>query len=154
MADTQNALYRGRASSEKSAQRLLFQQELHRQNHNGLLVYRDELVSLLKTLERYDNSGERGFYLTGWNVDSPYTFDRIGRGMNLHIPAVCLSLLGSTQPGRISKFIKAAVNGGTGERLLRYSNILNASRLAALLGKRSTSFHVSHVSGHTVSPNR
>ena len=89
--------------------------ELHRQNHNGLLVYRDELVSLLKTLERDDNSEARGFYLTGWNGDSPYTFDRIGRGMNLHIPAVCLSLLGSTQPGRISKFIKAAVNGGTGD---------------------------------------
>jgi putative DNA primase/helicase len=35
--------------------------------------------------------------------------------MNLHIPAVCLSLLGSTQPGRISSFIKAAVGGGTGD---------------------------------------
>jgi len=89
--------------------------ELHRQNHNGLLVHRDELVSLLKQLERDDNSEARGFYLTGWNGDSSYTFDRITRGMNLHIPAVCLSLLGSTQPGRISHFIKAAVNGGTGD---------------------------------------
>jgi putative DNA primase/helicase len=79
------------------------------------LVYRDELVSLLKTLERDDNSEARSFYLTGWNGNSSYTFDRIGRGMNLHIPAVCLSLLGSTQPGRISKFIKAAVNGSTGD---------------------------------------
>ncbi|MDD5036673.1 MAG: YfjI family protein [Methylococcaceae bacterium] len=89
--------------------------ELHRQNHNGLLVFRDEMVSLLKSLDREDNSEARGFYLTGWNGDSPYTFDRIMRGMNLHIPAVCLSLLGSTQPGRIADYIRAAVRGGSGD---------------------------------------
>jgi putative DNA primase/helicase len=89
--------------------------ELHRQNHNGLLVFRDELVSLLKSLDREDNAEARGFYLTGWNGDSPYTFDRITRGMNLHIPAVCLSLLGSTQPGRIAEYIRHAVRGGSGD---------------------------------------
>jgi uncharacterized protein DUF3987 len=91
--------------------------ELHRQNPNGLLVVRDELVSLLAVLDREDNAEARGFYLTGWNGDSPYTIDRIGRGMHLHIPAgaVCLSLLGSTQPGRIEKYIRAAVRGGAGD---------------------------------------
>ncbi|MBL1264522.1 YfjI family protein [Candidatus Methylomicrobium oryzae] len=89
--------------------------ELHRQNPNGLLVYRDELVSLLKSLDREDNAEARGFYLTGWNGDSAYTFDRITRGFNLHIPAVCLSLLGSTQPGRIADYIRQAVRGGSGD---------------------------------------
>jgi putative DNA primase/helicase len=89
--------------------------ELHRQNPNGLLVYRDELVSLLKSLDREDNAEARGFYLTAWNGDSAYTFDRIGRGFNLHIPAVCLSLLGSTQPGRIADYIRQAVRGGSGD---------------------------------------
>ncbi len=89
--------------------------ELHRQNANGLLVYRDEMVSLLKVLDREDNAEARGFYLTAWNGNSPYTFDRIGRGMNLHIPAVCLSLLGSTQPGRIAEYLHAAVKGGAGD---------------------------------------
>lgn len=89
--------------------------ELVRQNPNGLLVYRDEIVSLLKGLDREDNADARGFYLTGWNGNSSYTFDRIGRGLNLHIPAVCLSLLGSTQPGRIAEYIKHAVNGGSGD---------------------------------------
>ncbi|SMF95163.1 putative DNA primase/helicase [Methylomagnum ishizawai] len=89
--------------------------ELHRQNPNGLMVFRDELVSLLKSLDREDQSEARGFYLTGWNGDSPYTFDRITRGMNLHIPAVCLSLLGSTQPGRIAEYIRAAVRGGSAD---------------------------------------
>lgn len=89
--------------------------ELLRQNPNGLLVFRDELVSLLKSLDREDNAEARGFYLTAWNGNSAYTFDRIGRGLNLHIAAVCLSLLGSTQPGRIAEYLRAAVKGGAGD---------------------------------------
>lgn len=86
--------------------------ELLRQNPNGLLVHRDELVSLLRALDREDNAEARGFYLTAWNGDSGYTFDRIGRGLNLHIPAVCLSLLGSTQPARLASYVRAAAGGG------------------------------------------
>jgi putative DNA primase/helicase len=83
--------------------------ELLRRNPNGVLVHRDELVSLLTTLDREDNAEARGFYLTGWNGDSSYTIDRIGRGMNMHIPALCISLIGSTQPGRIANYVHAAV---------------------------------------------
>lgn len=89
--------------------------ELLRLNQNGILVYRDELVSLLKGLDREDQAEGRGFYLTGWNGDSPYTFDRIGRGLNLHIEAVCLSVLGGTQPGRLAEYIGQAVRGGAGD---------------------------------------
>ena len=89
--------------------------ELVRQNPNGLLVYRDELVSLLKSLDREDNAEARGFYLTSWNGDSSFTFDRIARGLNLHIDAVCLSVLGSSQPGRIGEYIGNAVKGGAAD---------------------------------------
>jgi hypothetical protein len=89
--------------------------ELLRQNPNGLLVYRDEIVSLLKSLDREDQAEARGFYLTAWNGDSAYTFDRIGRGLHLSIPAVCLAILGSSQPGRIASYISDAVRGGTGD---------------------------------------
>jgi putative DNA primase/helicase len=89
--------------------------ELLRRNQNGLLVYRDEMVSLLKGLDREDQAEGRGFYLTGWNGDSPYTFDRIGRGLNLHIEAVCISLLGGTQPGRLAEYISQAVKGGASD---------------------------------------
>jgi putative DNA primase/helicase len=60
--------------------------ELLRQNPPGLLIFRDEIVSLLKSLDREDQAEARGFYLTAWNGDSPYVFDRIGRGLNLDIP--------------------------------------------------------------------
>ena len=89
--------------------------ELHIKNPNGLLVVRDELVALLKSLDRDDNAEGRGFYLTGWNGTDSYTIDRILRGMNLRIPAVCLSLVGSTQPGRIAEYVRHAVRGGSGD---------------------------------------
>ena len=89
--------------------------ELLRYNQNGFLVYRDEMVSLLKGLDREDAAQDRGFYLTAWNGDSSYTIDRIGRGLNLYIPAVCLSLLGSTQPARLAEYIRHAVRGTAGD---------------------------------------
>ena len=89
--------------------------ELLRQNPNGMLVYRDELVSLLKGLDKEDQAEGRGFYLTGWNGDSPYTLDRIGRGLYLHIPALCISLLGGTQPGRLAEYTGQAIRGGAAD---------------------------------------
>jgi putative DNA primase/helicase len=88
---------------------------LLQQNPNGLLVYRDEIVSLLDNLDREESVSERGFYLTGWNGDSRYTFDRIGRRLHLSVDGVCLSMLGSTQPGRISQYLSRAIKGGRGD---------------------------------------
>ena len=86
--------------------------ELLRQNTNGLLVHRDELMSLLRALDREDNSEARGFYLTGWNGAESYVFDRIGRGTNLFVPSVTLSLLGSTQPALLQNYVRGVVGGG------------------------------------------
>lgn len=89
--------------------------ELLIENPNGLLVVRDELASLLKSLDREDNAEARGFYLSGWNGSDPYVIDRIVRGLHLRIPAVCLSMVGTTQPGRISEYVRVAVSGGAGD---------------------------------------
>src|SRR3546814_14177211 len=79
--------------------------ELLRHNSNGTLVHRDELMSLLRSLDREDNAEARGFYLTGWNGADSYVFDRIGRGANLSIPSVTISVLGSTTPGMIPTYV-------------------------------------------------
>jgi hypothetical protein len=55
----------------------------------------------------------RGFLLSGWSGTQPYSFDRIGRG-HVHIDAVCLSVLGTTQPARISEYVRKANFGGAG----------------------------------------
>jgi hypothetical protein len=83
-------------------------------NSNGLLVFRDEMISLLETLDQEERVSDRGFYLTGWNGDSPYTFDRIARG-TVHIEAVCLSLLGGAVPGRVQTYLARALRGGRGD---------------------------------------
>jgi len=84
------------------------------ENSNGVLAFRDELVSLLKTLDREDNAAARGFYLSAWNGTGGYTFDRIVRGKQ-RIEAACVSMLGSTQPGRIGDYLARAVKGGSAD---------------------------------------
>jgi Protein of unknown function (DUF3987) len=83
-------------------------------NPNGVLAHRDELVSLLKTLDREEYAAARGFFLSAWNGTGGYTFDRIIRGRT-HIEAACVSLLGSTQPGRLAEYIRRAVSGGAAD---------------------------------------
>ena len=88
--------------------------EILEANPNGVLAFRDELISLLKTLDREENAAARGFFLTAWNGTTGYTFDRIMRGIT-HIDAACVSLLGSTQPGRLADYIGRAVKGTAGD---------------------------------------
>jgi hypothetical protein len=83
-------------------------------NPRGVLAYRDELIALLKTLGREENSDARGFFMTGWNGSDSYVVDRIIRG-HQYIEAVCLSMLGSTQPGRLTNYIGHALRGGEGD---------------------------------------
>ena len=89
--------------------------EVVRRNPNGILVHRDEMVALLRDLDCEEKAGARGFYLSGWNGNTPYTTDRIGRGFNLHASAVCVSMLGSAQPSRMAAYVHAAVTGGSGD---------------------------------------
>ena len=85
--------------------------ELLRQNTNGILVDRDELVGLLRGLDQEDRAEERAFYLTGWNGRDSYVFDRILRGLDLYVPAVTLSVIGGTQPGRMAEYLRHAIKG-------------------------------------------
>lgn len=93
-------------------------------NPAGILVERDELISLLKHLDRDEQAVARGFYLSGWSGSQPYTFDRILRG-HLHIDAVCISILGNTQPSRIAAYVKRAnADGGGGDGLLQRFSLM------------------------------
>jgi hypothetical protein len=92
-------------------------------NPEGVLAFRDELVSLLKHLDDERNASARGFYLTAWNGTSGYTFDRIVRGMT-HIDAACLSLLGSTQPGRLAEYMRRSQGAGDDGMIQRFSLLI------------------------------
>ena len=89
--------------------------EILMSNPWGVLAYRDELNGLLRALDKEGQEGARAFYLQGYDGNQGYTFDRIGRGMNRRIPAVCVALLGGIQPGKLQAYIHDAVSGGAGD---------------------------------------
>lgn len=77
-------------------------------NPNGIMVHRDELLSLFSDLDNPEKSTARGFFLTGWSGLEGYTFDRIARG-TVRVPAVNLSLFGTTQPNRLAAYIRQSI---------------------------------------------
>lgn len=85
------------------------------ENPTGVLAYLDEIHGLLKSLDKEGQEGARSFYLQAYDGNQSYTFDRIIRGRNLRIPAVCLALLGGIQPGKLQSYIHDAVKGGAGD---------------------------------------
>src|SRR4030095_12298529 len=87
-------------------------------NPRGLLLFRDELVGWLKTLDREGHEGDRAFYLEAWAGQGSFTYDRIERG-TLHIKTVTLSVLGGIQPGPLSAYLRATLSGGQGDDGLR-----------------------------------
>jgi putative DNA primase/helicase len=83
-------------------------------NPHGVLVFQDELSGLLVRLDEKGQEAARAFYLEAWNGKQSYTFDRIERG-TLHIPRLCISLLGGLQPTKLREYLHSAVNGGKGD---------------------------------------
>jgi putative DNA primase/helicase len=93
-------------------------------NPTGILIERDELVSLLKYLDREEHAVARGFYLSGWSGLQPYTLDRIGRGQR-HVEGVCVSILGNTQPAKIGEYVRRAnADGAGGDGLIQRFGLL------------------------------
>ncbi len=110
-ADTKEPARRRYLVNDTSVEKL---GEILGDNPNGVTVFRDELVGLLKSLEKEGQEGARSFYLEAWNGASRYTYDRIGRG-TIDIEAATVSIFGGIQPSRLSEYLRAAVHGGTGD---------------------------------------
>ena len=85
--------------------------ELLDQNPNGLLLFRDELIGFLRTMDREGHENDRAFYCEAWNGTGSYTYDRIGRG-TVHIPAAVVSILGGVQPGPLHAYLREVFGGG------------------------------------------
>ncbi len=78
--------------------------EIMRDNPAGVFAIRDELTGWIAELEAAGREGERAFYLSAWDGNTPHNVDRIRRG-SIHVPACCLSLMGGIQPDRLRKFM-------------------------------------------------
>lgn len=83
-----------------------------KENPNGLLIHRDELMGFLRSMERPGREGDRTFFLELWNGNGQFVFDRIGRGTVI-VPHLCGSIFGTIQPGPLAEYIHKS-GGGIG----------------------------------------
>ncbi|MBS3022814.1 DUF3987 domain-containing protein [Acidiphilium multivorum] len=88
--------------------------ELLIETPRGMLLFRDELIGLLRSMDKDGHENDRAFYLEAWNGNGAYTYDRIGRG-TIEIDAACVSLMGGIQPGPLRAYIAQANAGGAGD---------------------------------------
>ncbi|MBX9804318.1 MAG: DUF3987 domain-containing protein [Alphaproteobacteria bacterium] len=98
-------------------------QEILSQNSRGVLVFRDELMGFLESWEKKGHESDRCFYLEAWKGDKSYTIDRIGRGM-VHAENICVSILGTTQPDKISTYLHKAIKKLDNDGLLQRFQLL------------------------------
>jgi hypothetical protein len=97
--------------------------ELLIQNPAGLFMVRDELVGWISVLDKVGRESDRGFFLTSWSGNEPFSIDRIGRG-SLHVPHVCLSLLGNIQPTRLQHYMSESLTDTNNDGLFQRLQIL------------------------------
>jgi hypothetical protein len=76
-------------------------------NPRGILVFRDELVGLLRGWEKQGREQDRAFYLEAWNGYGSFPLDRIGRG-HVVCDNMCVSILGGTQPDKVRNYLYQA----------------------------------------------
>ncbi len=88
--------------------------EILADNPRGILLYRDELRGLLRSMDREGRDADRAFYLEAWNGNGRFTYDRIGRG-TIDIEACCVSIIGTIQPGPLTSYLEGAARGGIGD---------------------------------------
>jgi len=84
---------------------------LLQENPNGLMIIRDELSGWLRSLNKSGREGDREFYLEGWNGYNSFTVDRVSRE-SVFISALCLSVFGGIQPGKLDSYVFSATKGG------------------------------------------
>ncbi len=89
--------------------------QLLNQNPDGLLLMRDELVGWVRGLDRSGREGARQFFLECWNGNgTSFDYDTIAHG-HMRCESLCLSVLGTIQPGPLSELIAHADKGGGGD---------------------------------------
>ena len=104
--------------------------ELLAENPRGLLVFRDELIGFLMTLEQEGREDSRAFYIeawTGWSSSGVKT-DRIMRGTTSCNP--CISILGGIQPSKLRLYLQQTLsNIGNDGFIQRFQLLVFPDRL-------------------------
>lgn len=79
--------------------------ELLRHTPSGIMVFRDELPSFLRSLEKPGYEEARGFFLEAWAGTRAFTSDTLKRG-TVRIEAATVSIFGTIQPGPLAAYLR------------------------------------------------
>ena len=73
-------------------------------NKNGILVFRDEIMGFIKSLDVHNQSEPRSFYLEAWQGSGSFSSARISRKCQ-DIKHACVSVLGTCQPEPLRAYL-------------------------------------------------
>ena len=80
-------------------------------NPKGLLHVRDELAGWYQSLDRYNNGGDRPFWIECYG-GRYYAADRVkNNGTPIKVDRLSIGLLGGIQPDRLADLLKSAADG-------------------------------------------
>ncbi|WP_301207177.1 DUF3987 domain-containing protein [uncultured Duncaniella sp.] len=94
-----------------------------RDNPRGVLIYKDEIDSLLSNFNRYNGSDE-GYFLSLFS-GTPFKYSRKSNNEHIFLTNPYCSIIGSTQPGRLAEQFggKRLMNGFSSRFLKVYPEI-------------------------------
>jgi hypothetical protein len=89
-----------------------------KENPNGLLYFRDELVGLLKLMEQRGHESDRTFLLEAHNAMNAYEVDRVTR-TEVEIDRLILAVLGSATDDGIQQYLRMNYSKPSGDGLMQ-----------------------------------
>lgn len=94
-----------------------------RDNPRGVLIYKDEIDSLISNFNRYNGSDE-GYFLSLFS-GTPFKYSRKSNNEHIFLANPYCSIIGSTQPGRLGEQFggKRMINGFSSRFLKVYPEI-------------------------------
>lgn len=92
-------------------------------NPAGILLFRDELMGWLASLDQENRAADRAFYLEAWNGYGRFTTDRIGRG-TIDVKNMCISVLGGIQPAKLMAYLYQANDALQNDGLMQRMQVL------------------------------
>lgn len=93
--------------------------EIHAASPEGILSRHGELAGWFENMGRYNNGSDMPFWLMGYDAER-YTIDRRNRESRLVIGALCLSLVGTTQPDKMNQILNMPHDGCAARILFIY----------------------------------
>lgn len=88
--------------------------DIMKENPGGVLMERDELIGLLRSMEKDGNQEARSIYLSAADGDAEHTVDRMARGTG-HVQGLCVSIIGGIQPGVLAGYVRETQRSGSGD---------------------------------------